>query len=88
MFGFSSRPVPFFSSVLDAEEQLSMMDLQLHGVKTQFRTSDLCVSSSSGVSVDLPAGHPDAVRICDALENMLLFNVRHCRDYINRRTAL
>lgn len=88
MFGFSSRPVPFYASVYDAESALSSLELQLHTVKTQLRVGEFFVYASTGSSVTVPAGHPDGERICDALENMLLFDIRHCRKFINERTAL
>jgi hypothetical protein len=82
------RPIPTYSSLAEAESAMQVMQSQLYILGTSGAEEDFSVVFPGGASLLCPLDHPDSSRILECLENMLLFNIRHCRSFIIQHTPL
>lgn len=84
-----ARPIPTYASLAEAEAAMKLMQSQIHALgTTDGYQQDFSIVFSCGTSLVCPFHHPDTLRILECLENMLLFNVRHCRSFIIQHTPL
>ena len=77
-----SRPIPTYASLADAEAAMELMQRQLYTLGTSALEEDFSIVFPGREPIVCSLDHPDTLRILECLENMLLFNVRHCRSFI------